>query len=96
MNDTHSANVLRDAARLTDGQPLSTFKQMKDKSSNKSGWGGARTGAGRKAKYGEPAGWHTVHMPDSLWREIVQQSKDHDLSRSEVVVRLLRGVPLDV
>jgi len=96
MNGTRTAKVLRDAARLTDGQPLITLERMKDQGSNKSGWGGARTGSGRKPKFDEPAGWHTVHMPDSLWREISQQAKDHGLSRSEVVVRLLRGVPLDV
>ncbi len=64
---------------------------MKDgKIMKKSGWGGARPGSGRKAKFAEPTQVIGAAFPRSLIEAIDSYAADHNQNRSDVLVEACR------
>mgnify|MGYP003646484236 CR=1 FL=1 len=53
--------------------------------------GGARAGAGRKAKYPDGSGWVSIHMPRSLIIDVNEAAKQQGVSRSEVVIQAMQA-----
>ena len=53
--------------------------------------GGRRDGAGPKQKHGEPTIQTAIRLPTSLFCWVVDESRRRGVSRSDVIVEMLRA-----